>query len=781
MQSAFDKLADSFGSGPGFFFNSHDKDGEPIVQGAADRVDTEVSSTGVRVPDTRVPSIFSQTFSGEDPLVSLFSFGPRKNWYEGEHVCTTRKIFDERPMDDEVADDPDSEVDMVRTGKGFFGFASTMRSCKNGPNFHECKTVTNDGRYKTTEVVRYECCYGYARTPGSDGCLELDMKPMKDTIEGLEAEEFEQLLEAADLMSVLDDNVTIFVPSNDAIEDFRHDLEQLNTISIAAEPDEVITYNVDEGLSYRRKRDALGTEKLAEILKGHMVEGFYSTNDVKDEDMIDTMGENNLRITVYNTYPEKVVMANCARVTSRDHFTTNGVAHIVDRVILPTTQTIADIVAEDVQLRTFNKIIGKSKMAEKLAESEGQFTVFAPTDEAFEKMDKVLRDKMLRGDGCGQDILNNHILPNVICSGVIDRKAKTINNLERYVVLDKDDDDRFFVNDIKVVTRDVMGTNGVIHIVEDVLIPESAQSISKALESESRVTFKELLDYAEVTKGLNELSNVTLFAPSEDSLSELDPEFVEELKNDKNKLRDFLMFHVVTPKKCMCELKDNMLLKSGAAGKKIRINAYPSTELGPFGIVGLSRMTYTAQCAKISRRETEICGGMIQTIDKPLVESADSVLDILEGFEKFKELIDFAEMTDEIATEDPVTIFAPTDEAFKKVDPEDLEKVFKDKNLAQNTVKGHIYNKFLCCAGIRRRNPLFNTSTKFMANEQAVVIRQSRGDRFYIEDAEITQCDQVADDGVVHSIDEVLMPKMNRVAESRQANLRRILDLIAGF
>ena len=78
-------------------------------------------------------------------------------------------------------------------------------------------------------------------------------------------------------------------------------------------------------------------------------------------------------------------MANCARVTSRDHYSTNGVVHIVDRVILPATQTIAEIVQNDVQLRSLRKALEKTNMLEKLSQPNGQFTLFAPTDDAFKK------------------------------------------------------------------------------------------------------------------------------------------------------------------------------------------------------------------------------------------------------------------------------------------------------------------------------------------------------------------------------------------------------------
>ena len=111
-------------------------------------------------------------------------------------------------------------------------------------------------------------------------------------------------------------------------------------------------------------------------------------------------------------------MANCARVTSRDHYATNGIVHIVDRVILPATQTIAEIVQNDVQLRSLKIALEKTNMLEKLSSPEGQFTLFAPTDDAFSKMDAELKNKVIGnagGVGCATDILNNHLVPNVIC------------------------------------------------------------------------------------------------------------------------------------------------------------------------------------------------------------------------------------------------------------------------------------------------------------------------------------------------------------------------------
>ena len=68
---------------------------------------------------------------------------------------------------------------------------------------------------------------------------------------------------------------------------------------------------------------------------------------------------------------------------------------------------------------------------------------------------------------------------------------------------------------IKVILKDVMGTNGVIHIIDDVIIPETSRSVSEALQQKGRRTLKELFDLAGINED-NGLSNVTIFGPSEE-------------------------------------------------------------------------------------------------------------------------------------------------------------------------------------------------------------------------------------------------------------------------
>ena len=97
--------------------------------------------------------------------------------------------------------------------------------------------------------------------------------------------------------------------------------------------------------------------------------------------------------------------------------------------------------------------------------------------------------QVLSGNGCARDILETHLLPNVICSGVVRSKARTLNQRGKHVVFNRDEEDVLTVEDVRVAVRDVMGTNGVLHVVEEVLVPESARSVDDALKVKKPIGF----------------------------------------------------------------------------------------------------------------------------------------------------------------------------------------------------------------------------------------------------------------------------------------------------
>jgi uncharacterized surface protein with fasciclin (FAS1) repeats len=93
-------------------------------------------------------------------------------------------------------------------------------------------------------------------------------------------------------------------------------------------------------------------------------------------------------INFFFTITQRAVFANCAKVTSRDHYSTNGVVHIIDKVIMPATKTIKEMIETDVQFSSLKIVLTKAGLMDKLAQP-GQWTLFAPTNEAFANLDQV--------------------------------------------------------------------------------------------------------------------------------------------------------------------------------------------------------------------------------------------------------------------------------------------------------------------------------------------------------------------------------------------------------
>lgn len=73
------------------------------------------------------------------------------------------------------------------------------------------------------------------------------------------------------------------------------------------------------------------------------------------------------------------------------------------------------------------------------------------------------------------ELLKNHILPNVICSSAIQGKSKSKSLMNKFVNLTKEADDKIFVNGAQAVETDVMATNGVLYVIDDVLVPDEGK------------------------------------------------------------------------------------------------------------------------------------------------------------------------------------------------------------------------------------------------------------------------------------------------------------------
>ncbi|MFW5726251.1 MAG: fasciclin domain-containing protein, partial [bacterium] len=155
----------------------------------------------------------------------------------------------------------------------------------------------------------------------------------------------------------------------------------------------------------------------------------------------------------------------------------NGLIHTIDNVLLPPQREVSDIISDRDDLTTLQAAIERLNLAGELSQNV-PYTIFAPSDEAFEELLNTLGAGGLSEipDGQLAEILQYHVVSNRIFS--FDLEEGNVNTLlgEPFVV---SFDNGVIITDGSDVTQNsevqeanILGTNGVVHIIDEVLLPE---------------------------------------------------------------------------------------------------------------------------------------------------------------------------------------------------------------------------------------------------------------------------------------------------------------------
>jgi uncharacterized surface protein with fasciclin (FAS1) repeats len=131
-------------------------------------------------------------------------------------------------------------------------------------------------------------------------------------------------------------------------------------------------------------------------------------------------------------------------------------------------KTIADTLADTPSLSTLNSLVVAAGLTDTL-KGAGPFTVFAPSNEAFKDVPAKTMDELAKNPAKLKEVLTYHVLAGkAMAADVKNSKAKTVNGAE--VELSKAGD-MVTIESAVVTKADVVATNGVVHIIDTVLIP----------------------------------------------------------------------------------------------------------------------------------------------------------------------------------------------------------------------------------------------------------------------------------------------------------------------
>lgn len=219
--------------------------------------------------------------------------------------------------------------------------------------------------------------------------------------------------------------------------------------------------------------------------------------------------------------------------------------------LIASSAMAADIVDTAVSAGKFKTLAAALEAADLIGTLKGQgpFTVFAPTDDAFAKLPAGTVEKLLKPENKPSlaGILTYHVVPGkVYAKQVLDLKGATTVNGQRVDI--KVDGSTVMIDGAKVVTTDIACDNGVIHVIDAVILPADKNIPETATGAGKFSTLLAAAKAAGLVEALSGKDALTVFAPTDEAFAKLPAGTVEGLlkPENKQKLVDILKYHVVS-------------------------------------------------------------------------------------------------------------------------------------------------------------------------------------------------------------------------------------------
>jgi uncharacterized surface protein with fasciclin (FAS1) repeats len=206
---------------------------------------------------------------------------------------------------------------------------------------------------------------------------------------------------------------------------------------------------------------------LRAVLLYHVIPAELPSGQVVKATDAQTAGGQRIDIDVR----DGVVYVDNARVVQPDVEASNGVIHAIDAVIMPATEDLLGLADQAGVFTTLSAAIEAAGLVEALR-ADGPITVFAPTDEAFAALPRGTVEGLLRPENRStlQAILKYHVVPGrVYADDAVGAGVAT--TLQGGDVRLRIRDGRLMVNDAAVIKSDLEATNGVVHVIDRVIMP----------------------------------------------------------------------------------------------------------------------------------------------------------------------------------------------------------------------------------------------------------------------------------------------------------------------
>ncbi len=488
-------------------------------------------------------------------------------------------------------------------------------------------------------------------------------------------------LEATGLDTTLADenaSFTVFAPTDDAFALLGDDtinalLEDTDTLS------DILTYHVISG----------------EVDAAAAVASAGQTVEMVNGDMVGLSldGDN--------------LLVNTATVTMTDIQTDNGIIHVIDAVLMPPAdkgQPMMNIVETAVADGRFTTLVAALQAAGldgALADASGNFTVFAPTDDAFAMIDDEVLSMIL----ADTDLLSNLLLQHVIDAEVSSVSAYALNGQQATTLSDamipvsiNAETDMLMFGGANIVIKDIYTSNGIIHVIDAVVIgdlelPSTANTVvDVAVNDGNFTTLVSVLQSTGLDAVLSDPdTDFTVFAPTDDAFAKLDASLLEGLLANPEQLKSVLLYHVLSGAKVM---SDAAITVANSENNTV------TTANGSDVALTVKDATLYLNLSPVSAADVSADNGVIHVVDQVILPPAMkggetmNIVELASSLSQFSTLVDAvtaAGLVDTLSDENAnFTVFAPTNAAFDKIDDATLSALLADNTALTSVLLKHV-------------------------------------------------------------------------------------------
>ena len=500
------------------------------------------------------------------------------------------------------------------------------------------------------------------------------------------------------------------------------------------------------------------TPGLSEILLYHVLSGNVTSGDL-------TTGDFEMLSGKYASIDATALTVDGANIVSPfDVEATNGTIHTIDEVIMP-AKNIVEAAAATADLSILVSLLEKyPAVVDALSDETGTYTVFAPTNAAFVELlgvigqasaDDIPADVLL-------SILQYHVLASeVYASNLSDGLTATTLNMEDILVAA--DGNSFTISGAAINTADVMTSNGVVHIMDNVLVPPSAAMfvntiVEPAYFNKNFTTLVAAVKAASpsILDALLAADGFTLFAPTNDAFAAAG---INELP-DQATLDAVLTYHLVQGVVTSGDLPATGVAAPAAITTFGGSDFYLTNKGNGVFINGNTEVTVVDIDPAASASKVAI-NNVVHVINRTLIPPSQDIvaIAIAGGFTKLAAALTEAGLVSTLQGEGPFTVFAPTDTAFDalysaldvqtpdQIDDSTLDAVLKYHVLGLRAFSTDLADQ-LAPSTVQGSTFTINVS------ESGVSISDGGSDA----DANVTGVNVLGTNGVIHVIDKVLLP-----------------------